>query len=294
MESYSVQKVLKNIEMLKTQYPRYVFKSKVMKIQMSAVPHRDIVRHYRPTKALSKLFNSSTRDELEQDVLDFINKLSQESDVDHRNFGLTGSILTSIHNVSFSDMDITVYGLKNSIKVKNFLLKEYGRKNSTIKFPKGEIHGRMIRRWAQHYILPLDEARWFAKRKWNRGFFRGRAFSLLPVKSSEEVNEKYGDKVYFPSRIVKGIANIVDVKSSFFLPCVYSLDNVNVDCSKFVNEIVSYDGFYSGVFQAGDKINFRGKLEKVVVKRSGKVTWRVLIGSPEARGLDYIRPKLVG
>ncbi|MCJ7633476.1 hypothetical protein MUP77_13955 [Candidatus Bathyarchaeota archaeon] len=293
MESYSVIQVLNNIEMLKTQYPRYVFKSKVMKIQMSAVPHRDIVHHYRPTTALSEIFNSCTGDELEQDVVDFINKLSQESDVDHRNFGVTGSILTGIHNVSFSDMDITVYGLKNSIKVKNSLLQEYGRKTSTINFPQGAIHGRMVRRWAQHYNLPLDEARWFARRKWNRGFFRGRAFSLHPVRSSEEVNEKYGDKAYFPGRIVEGMANIVDAEGSVFLPCVYSLDNVDVDCSTFVNEIVSYDDFYSGVFQVGDTINFRGKLEKVVVKRSGNVTWRVLIGSPEARGFDYIRPKLM-
>jgi len=295
MEVYSVPEVLKNVEMLRAHFPQYVFRSRVMNIMMSAVPRRLIVRHYRPTERLSRLFESHERDDLEQDLVEVVGKLSQGSGVDLGCFGVTGSILTGIHHESFSDMDITVYGLENVIKVKNILLEEFSRSDAEIKLPKGEARGRMLQHWARNYDLSPLEVEWFAGRKWNRGFFRGRPFSLLPVHHPKEVEERYGDRIYHPERIVEGEARIIDARDSPFLPCAYRLENVKIGHNiSNVEEIVSYDGFYSDIFQVGDIIRFRGKLEKVVDRRSGQETMRVLIGSPEAKGLDYIKPRLTG
>lgn len=295
MEFYSVPQVLNNIEMLRAEFPQYVFRSRVMNIMMSAVPWRLIVHHYRPTDRLFELFSSPARDELEQDMVDFVQKLSCESGVDRRRFGVTGSVLTGIHQVSFSDMDITVYGLDNAIKVKNTLLREFGRSDSDIRLPQGEARERMLQHWMQRYGPSPAEVEWFARRRWNRGFFRGRAFSLLPIHHPSEVKEKYGDEVYYPERIAEGEARIVEDEGSFFLPCTYGLEDVDVDQdASDVKEIVSYEGFYSGVFQVGDTVHFKGKLERVVKRGSDRVARRILIGSPEAKGLDYIRPKLAG
>jgi len=294
MDVYSVPQVLKNVEMLRAQFPQYVFRSRVMNIMMSAVPRRLIIRHHRPSKRLSELFVAHERDELEQDVVDFVNRLSHDSGVDRGCFGVTGSVLTGIHQASFSDIDITVYGLENTMKVKNILLREFRRGDSDIQRPQGEEGERIFQHWARNYGLSPTEVEWFARRKWNRGFFRGRAFSLLSVHDPSEVKGRYGDETYYPQGIVEGEARITDAKDSFFLPCTYSLVNVDINRAWDVEEIVSYDGFYSGIFQVGDTIRFRGKLEKMVEKRSGRESHRILIGSPEARGLDYIRPKLTG
>jgi predicted nucleotidyltransferase len=294
MTVYSVPQVLNNVEMLRTELPQYVFRSRIMNILISAVPRRFIVRHYRPRERLSDLLTSQTRDALEEEVVDFVNKLSRDSGVDLRFFGVTGSILTRIHNASFSDMDITVYGLENNLKIKNTLLREYSKSDSDLKLPQGEKRDRMLRQWAQHYGLSPKEVQWFAERKWNRGIFKGRAFSLLSVHSLVEIKERYGDRAYYPVRIVEGVAKILDTKNSLFLPCTYGLKDVTIDVDNVprIREIVSYDGFHSDIFQVDDTIRFRGKLEKVVEKGKHEIAWRILVGSPEAKGLDYIRPKV--
>jgi hypothetical protein len=295
MDVYSVPQVLKNVEMLRTQFPQYVFRSRVMNILMSAVPRRLIVRHYRPAQRLSELFRSHGRDGLEQDVIDFVHRLSHDSGVDQGCFGVTGSILKGIHQMSFSDIDITVYGLENTLRVRNVLLKEFRCSDSDIRLPQGEERERMLGHWARNYGLSLVEVEWFAGRKWNRGFFRGRPFSLLPVHRPSEVKEKYGDERYYPEGIVEGDARVIDAEDSLFLPCTYGVVKVDLGRNTSdVEKIVSYDGFYSGIFQVDDAIRFRGKLERVVEKGSGREVRRILIGSPEARGLDYIRPKLAG
>ena len=295
MEVYSVPQVLSNVEMLRAEFPQYVFRSRVLNILMSAVPRRLIVRHYRPSERLAELIASNRRDELEQDVVDFVHRLSQNSGVDQEYFGVTGSVLTGIHQASFSDMDITVYGLENTIKVKDTILREFGCSNSEIQPPQGEARDRMLQHWARNYGLSPDEVKWFAERKWSRGVFRRRAFSLLPIHRPSEVKERYGDRIYYPEGIVEGGARITGAEDSHFLPCIYRSENTEINrAGSDVKEIVSYNGFYCGVFQVGETIRFRGKLERVLERRSGRETRRILIGSPEAKGVDYIRPRLTG
>jgi predicted nucleotidyltransferase len=293
MDAYTVPQVLDNIEMLRARYPEYVFNSRVLNVAMSAVPKSRVVSHYQPREKLSGLLASSRMDDLEHDAVKFTTTLSRESGAKPEYFGVTGSILTHIHNTGFSDMDITVYGSNQATKVKATIIREYQRNDSDIKLPEGQNRTRMLEQWRKHYGLSHVELAWFADRKWNRGTYSGRAFSLLPVPLPSEVAEKYGRRLYRPQGIVEGEAVIRDVHESHFLPCKYTLQDNGAGVDPDVEEITSYDGFYCGIFKQGDVVRYRGKLEKVLNKDTGSETWRILIGSPEARGLDYIRPKLV-
>jgi predicted nucleotidyltransferase len=293
MDAYTVPQVLDNVEMLRARFPEYVFNSRVLNIVISAVPKRRVVGHFRPRERLSGLLASSQRDELEHDVAAFVTTLSRESGVKLECFGVTGSILTRIHNIGFSDMDITVYGSDHAAKVKATIIQEYRQNDSDIKLPEGQNRSRMLERWRKHYSLSQVELAWFAERKWNRGTYAGRAFSLLPIHLPGEVAEKYGRRLYRPQGIVEGEAIIESAHESLFLPCRYTLQDRGTGGVTDVEEITSYDGFYCGIFKRGDIVRYRGKLENVLDKDTGTETWRILIGSPEARGLDYMRPKLV-
>jgi hypothetical protein len=56
-----------------------------------------------------------------------------------------------------------------------------------------------------------------------------------------------------------------------------------------VKEVVSYESLYDNLAQVGESIVARGKLEQVVDRKTGHEYHRILVGSPEGRGLEYIK-----
>ncbi|RJS76470.1 hypothetical protein CW712_01525, partial [Candidatus Bathyarchaeota archaeon] len=57
-----------------------------------------------------------------------------------------------------------------------------------------------------------------------------------------------------------------------------------------IREVASYEGLYGGISEEGGEILVYGKLEHVSDIRLGTEYHRVLVGSKEAGGKDYIKP----
>jgi len=57
-----------------------------------------------------------------------------------------------------------------------------------------------------------------------------------------------------------------------------------------IHEVASYEGLYEGIAEEGEEILAYGKLERVIDNKLGKEHHRILIGSREAEGRDYIKP----
>jgi predicted nucleotidyltransferase len=125
MRYYSASEVVRNVGWLEKHYPHYVFHSKVLGFKISAVPKRYIVRHYIPQKRLEEIVRKGPEDALEEKVLELVDLLSERAGVPKSFFGVTGSILLKIHNPSFSDIDLVVYGREQSLRVKAALLSLY-------------------------------------------------------------------------------------------------------------------------------------------------------------------------
>lgn len=288
---YTIPSLLKTFSLLKKDYPQYLFFSPVYKITMTAVLKSSITAHFKPERKLSELFKQSSLDSLQQKTVRLVSSLSEASGVPEDSFGVTGSILLDIHSPSFSDMDITVYGLENSRMVKdafdNRLTEGFGLKR---------LEGEHLRKWyatrtENHPITFLDAKRIF-RRKWNIGTFESTLFSVHPVKLEMELTEKYGDKTYHPSGKVTLRAIVSDSRDSIFLPAVYQVEEVEVAGGLMANvkEVVSYEGLYDSLADKGEAIEARGKLEHIIDRRTGEEYDRVLVGSPEGRGREYIKP----
>ena len=56
-----------------------------------------------------------------------------------------------------------------------------------------------------------------------------------------------------------------------------------------VDEVVSYESLYAGLAENGEKIQAKGKLEHVVNNRTKHNYYRVLVGSPEGKGKEYMK-----
>lgn len=293
MPSYTITYLIKNIEALGEDSSDYVFYSDVFNTQMSAVLNNKIREHYRPEQRLDEILTLEKPDELQEKVIELATLISKKGGIPLSYIGVTGSILIDIHRPEFSDIDLVVYGRDNSLKVKDALLSLYGKKESNVQ----KLHGDALHKWceekARDYPLTFEEAKRVYNRKWNYGLFGDTNFSIHPVRLDSEITELYGDKIFSSMGMIKTRAIVSNTLESIFLPHTYHLKRVIVEEGEKVEDIrkvVTYEGLYGGIFEIDDEIIIKGRLEKVLDKRTGEVYHQVLVGSLEGKGTDYIKP----
>ncbi|RLI26512.1 hypothetical protein DRO57_00935 [Candidatus Bathyarchaeota archaeon] len=293
LKSYTTISVEEVLNFLKARYPYYVSKLENLGLEMITVPVDRIKIHFKPEDKLRQL--SMTKpdklDRLERAALELTKLLSETAGVDMRYLGVTGSILLGIHNPGFSDIDLVVYGRNNSFRVETTL--EALHEEGVIQ----RITGERFRKWvvdkARQYNLSLKDAEEICRRTWNRGFYKDTPFSIHPVRIEEEVEVRYDDIRCLSEGSAKVRAVVVDDEDSLFLPAVYKVSEVEFLDGNPVQdlvEIVTYEGFYSGILKKGEWLEARGKVEKVVDRRNMKTYHRLLIGSFEAKARDYVKP----
>ncbi len=291
MRRYTMLDLIGTISFLK-KYPEYLYDSPIMGVSISAVPSSKIKNHLKPEEKIIDLSRSGDLDALQGKALDLALKISDESGIPLKYFGVTGSILLDIHQ-EFSDIDLTIYGVKNSECVRETIKQIYSVGSHGISKFSGEEAKRWCLSKAEIYPLTCEEACRVLSRKWNRGIFKGTKFSIHPIKMEEEINEKYGDKVFNPRGMIKIEAEVSDDSEAYFMPAIYKVEDVKVlegQLIKDIVEVASYEGFYGGIAYKGERIAVYGKLEKVIDKRNNEEYHRVLVGSKEALGKDYIKP----
>jgi len=293
MRAYTIPSLLETFSLLERDHPHYLFYSPFYNITMTAVPHEHVAKHFKPEEKLAQLLQATRLDSLQKKLLRLASFLSEISGVSLRFLGVTGSILLNIHRPEFSDIDLTVYGLKNSLAVKNALIEAYSSSSFAIRRLEGEALKAWCESKAQSFPLTVEEASRILQRKWNIGLFEGTPFSIHPVKLEQEVEDAYGENVYQPIASVTIHAVVHDNTNAMFLPSVYRVQEVTIAEGPQVpdiREVVCYEGLYSDLAEVGESIMARGKLELVVHKKTGQKHHRVLVGSPEGKGKEYIKP----
>jgi len=294
MQAYTIPSLLETFNTLKTKHPEYLFHSPVYNITMTAVPHNRIAQHYKPEEKLARLLQTKQKDALQQKLAALATFLSEKTGIAINHFGVTGSILLDIHNTKFSDIDLTVYGFENSLTLKKTLNQITTDTGSPVKRFEGAVLKEWCQKKAERYPLSFEDAKRIYERKWNLGLFEGTQFSIHPAKLEEELTEKYGDKTFQPVSQVTIKATVTDDRESLFLPCVYKVRDVEViegeQTGADILEVVSYESLYDSLAENGEKIVAKGKLERVHDNRNGQEYYRLLVGSPEGKGEEYIKP----
>jgi predicted nucleotidyltransferase len=290
IRNYTISGLLETFSFLKQTYPHYFFYSEPYNITMTAVPMGHVAEHFMPERKLTELLEKSRLDRLQKKLSRLVSLLSRLGNVEIDSFGVTGSLLLDIHNPKFSDLDLIIYGMENSLALKNALKDTSLAAGSGIR-PFGK---ERLARWCLGktigHPLTLSEARRIFDRKWNIGLFDDTRFSIHPVKLEDELREKYGDKTYSPVGMVRMRLTVTDSSDSIYLPAVYWVMNAEGEAGVEVEEVASYDGLFGSVAENGETIDVRGKLEHVVDHRTGKTYYRILVGSTEGMGRDYIKP----
>lgn len=288
---YDVPSVMDSTQFLREKAPQYVFESAVDGISLPAVPIDRIDVHLCPETRLPELQSAESRDELESKAIRFVQLLSKEAGVPTESLGLTGSILARIHDPTFSDIDLVVYGLSNALRVKAFLRKLEDSPSRELRKLTGASREKWIAERLKSTPLRRRDVIALFARKWNIGSFEGTEFSVHAVHTETEVHGQYGDEQCKPLGIIDATARIAGAEESMFMPAVFRIEHVDVKSSHAVaglNRIVSYEGLYADVAVEGEMVSCRGKLERV--ESSSGISYRILVGSPEAGGTDYLLP----
>ncbi|MEM3607035.1 MAG: hypothetical protein QXE30_05265 [Candidatus Bathyarchaeia archaeon] len=285
IKEYTIHNVKKMMNFLKKNYPHYIYKI-FNNLEFSAVPYENVMIHYKPEEKLQQLIKLNVKDELQEKAVELALILSKESKVKIENFGVTGSILIDLHKLNFSDIDLTVYGRENSLAVKKTLKNLYSTESEVQKFSLKDFK-EWYKLKGHLYPLTVKEALTLFEKAWNKGKFKNVPFSIHPVKIESEKDYNYYEKQYSPVSIVTCKAKVIDDSESFFMPGKYK-----VKCklkSIEVSEIITFEGFYAGIAEEGEEILVKGKLEKVEDKNRGEIYFRIVVGSLEAKGKDYIK-----
>jgi predicted nucleotidyltransferase len=292
LKSYTIPSLLETFQILERDYPHYIFDSTVYNIQMTAVPLQYIKKHYKPEEKLTQLMNAERLDQLQKKMKKLVIFLSEKSDVPLDMFGVTGSILLNIHRLNFSDIDLTIYGFKNSLAVKNALLNAYSLQSSLFKRFEDSALTSWCENQTRFHPLTMEEAIQIYKRQWNLGLFEETRFSVHPVKLEQEVTEEYGDKIYEPNGQVVIRAVVHENMNSMFLPATYKIKEttiINGPQVEDIENVVSYEGLYGDLAEVGETILVKGKLERVHDKKTKSGYHRILVGSPEGKGEEYLK-----
>ncbi len=291
---YSAIGVSKTMDFLRRYYPYYIVFDKYRSIELIEVPRDRIKVHYKPEERAMEVVGDP-KDPLEELAKDLIENLSDRSMVKVKDFGITGSILLKIHNLRYSDIDLIVYGRENSYRARDTLKELFKDSRSGFSKPSGD----MLIEWAKDitriHPLTIDEAmKLYRDIKWNRALYRGRQFSIHPVKTEGEVSGRWEDKIYRPIGLATIRAMVIDATDSIFMPATYVIDDVHIidgpSTPSKIGFVVSYEGLYIDIAREGEYIIAHGKIEHVTDLRSGEEYCQLTIGAYEARGKDYIKP----
>jgi predicted nucleotidyltransferase len=279
---YHVRHVVKTVEFLQQHHPRYVWQDPTSHLTFSFVPRDAVVRYYRPEGRLEEIL-AGPRDPLEGEVAGLVRLLARESALPPGALGITGSVLLGLHNPAFSDIDLVVYGLDATRRVRQAVDALTGRGIEPL---TADRRARWRAETAERFgLAPADVAR-IEARRWNYVLVDGRYVSIHPTRTDAEIAEAYGDAHYRAAGPATVEATVIDATDAVFLPAVYRVADVRFLAGdpRPLGEVRSFEGLFCQVADPGDRILATGRLE---AREDGAA--RLVVGTAAVAGGGVIR-----
>ncbi|MEM1618018.1 MAG: hypothetical protein QXE77_00440 [Desulfurococcaceae archaeon] len=238
------------------------------------IPVSRVLRVYDPTRRALELHYKAS-DQLEEKAICMLSLIEEGTGVLP---GVTGSLLPGIHNVHVSDIDIVVYGSRNSREVIEFV-----DNNRDVFKPLNETR---LKAWSKNiaYSTGLSENEVLKYyRNWRRGYFADREYSIIYNDGT------YKDVFLMPSYITRGIVRAVlevhgDLRAlnypSIGMVTSYRIVESRCKVDYDISYLMSYEALYVPGLHEGGVFEVSGLLQCSAVEE----TCRILVGSHEYRG----------
>lgn len=277
-------------DFLNKYHPEYLFDCGVTRVQMMGVPLENVEMILSPVKRLEEIINLPSPDELLLKVIKVAETFQDQSGIKAKHLGISGSVLPGLYDPQVSDIDFVVYGLKNHRKAMETFESIKNDANSPLKAIEDGYWAKLYKKRIKDSTLSYDEFQWYEDRKNNRGVVDGTLFDILATKEWDEITGKFGEETYEPCGTVEIEAVVSDALAAFDNPAVYQVEDVKIldGLQVPIKEVASYTHTYSGQAREGEKILARGKLEKVIGK---KTHYRLIVGTTRESLGEYVKLK---
>lgn len=275
---------------LNDNYPEYLFDCEVIGVEMMGVPAGRVKEILSPVERLSEIINHSSPDELLLKVIKVADIFREEAGIPQKHLGISGSVLPGLYDPQVSDIDFVVYGLKNHRKAMETFESLKHDDESPLKAIADGYWARLYDKRIKDSTLSYDEFRWYEDRKNNRGVVDGTLFDILATREWDEIKGTFGEETYEPCGTVKIEATVSDALAAFDNPAVYQVEDVDImeGPNAPIKEVASYTHTYSGQAREGERITARGKLEKVMGR---KTYYRLIVGTTRESLGEFIKLK---
>jgi len=264
--------------------PNYVMEDPFFGRTIQAVPLRDAAVVYLPRQRLKAILKEGASDCVEEAASKLALELSDESGVPTDRMGVSGSTLLGLHR-SNSDVDMTVYGVREGAEVYRALRGLVGRRG--VSAHRGRLLEEACRfRWGSNSPIPFQALMRVEARKVLQGLVDGRGYFLRLVPEPWEFGERYGEAVYRRVGRCRIKAVVSDDSWAVYTPCLYRVEDVKVlwGVEAEVSELQSFRGRFTEQAWAGETVYAEGTLEAVY--RDGEVFYRLVLEG----GRDFMVP----
>jgi len=267
---YTAENYRKMVEAFRRHLPQYIYRCPMRNKEIICIPTKSVDRVYTPNRCLRELLERTHLDELQRTAVELVSLLSDESGVPLEDFGIHGSIALGMHHEG-SDIDIAVYGSTNFRRLEAAVERLVG--DGVLSYAPKE---------------PLDVLRR------HRGVYRGVPFVYNAIRKADEIKIRYGERRYTAIRHVRIRCKVVDDGESMFRPAIYRVSdveplNADMELEGTPSEVVSMIGAYRNVARRGDEMEASGMLERVEHLKTGRIHYRVVVGSGISER-EYIKP----
>lgn len=262
---------------IQNNFPQYIIFHEMLRTKVVGVNHSNITKTRKPDEELRKLIETNPKDELIaalQNVLEFT---TQRSSLSKKNFGVFGSMLHGFHHPKFSDIDLIIYGRKNTVGLCETLQELYRDYSSLLKneFENDEsVEGK---RWNFQNYGPKEYV-WHQRRKMIYALFNdeesGRVIKteFEPVKDWEEISNAYDSETRIVQRgWTKMLARVVEDRDAPFIPSIYGVEPLKVlygpKNAVDARRVISYMEEFRMQAREDETICVEGNLEEIITPK---------------------------
>ena len=263
----------KRYSLLKTIYPQYLFFSKERDMELQGVRNEDIEQIYTPRTYFQSLYNDKKLSQIEKISKDLCELFIDEGGIKKDSIGITGSQMIGLSK-NDSDIDLVIYGTKNSLNFQKSLKQIFNAPNGCRKYKMEEYKNHYIWRVGGSDI-PFTIFLQTEMRKQHQGKFKEVDFFIRYIKSPKDWKGNYHDYNFKNLGRIDIKAQITDSTDSIFTPCSYRIEPLKIISSLTnqqqisldrINEVCSFRGRFCEQAVKDEIVLIKGKLEKVKYK----------------------------
>ncbi len=262
---------------LREEYPQYLFFSNELDLELQGVKIGDIKKIYTPRDYHNALIMKKQLVGVELALVQLCELFIKKGKVLENLIGISGSPMVGL-NKEKTDLDIVIYGTRESLEFQDNLKKIFSVSKSLRKYNMQEYKAHYDWRFGGssfsfEYFLKSE------KRKLHQGKFHGTDFFIRYIKSPEDWMGNFYDYKFKNLGRIEIKAKIVDSTDSIFTPCSYTIKGIEIVNKnlivnniklKDITEINSFRGRFCEHAKDGESVLVKGKLEEVIFKDSQK------------------------